>query len=166
RTLIWEALMRRVAERPMTGYGFSAFWGVDSTPAREIRLETQWPVPSAHNGWIDLLVQLGWPGALFVGAVMLVSAILVIVRLNGMGAREGYWSIAYLTVFTALSLSESVLLTHANLPWILMLAIMSRAMTYDPIPVRAPLARPAARAYQNRSRIASDYVNGRRPLRF
>ncbi len=166
RTLIWEALMRRVAERPMTGYGFSAFWGVDSIPAREIRLETQWPVPSAHNGWIDLLVQLGWPGAAFVGAVMLVSAILVIVRLNGMGAREGYWSIAYLTVFTALSLSESVLLTHANLPWILMLAIMSRAMTYDPIPVRAPLARPAARAYQNRSRIASDYVNGRRPLRF
>ncbi|WP_438852064.1 O-antigen ligase family protein [Brevundimonas nasdae] len=166
RTLIWEALMRRVAERPMTGYGFSAFWGVDSIPAREIRLETQWPVPSAHNGWIDLLVQLGWPGAIFVGAVMLVSAILVIVRLNGMGAREGYWSIAYLTVFTALSLSESVLLTHANLPWILMLAIMSRAMTYDPIPVRAPLARPAARAYQNRSRIASDYVNGRRPLRF
>lgn len=166
RTLIWEALMRRVAERPMTGYGFSAFWGVDSIPAREIRLETQWPVPSAHNGWIDLLVQLGWPGAIFVGTVMLVSAILVIVRLNGMGAREGYWSIAYLTVFTALSLSESVLLTHANLPWILMLAIMSRAMTYDPIPVRAPLARPAARAYQNRSRIASDYVNGRRPLRF
>lgn len=166
RTLIWEALMRRVAERPMTGYGFSAFWGVDSIPAREIRLETQWPVPSAHNGWIDLLVQLGWPGAVFVGAVMLVSAILVIVRLNGMGAREGYWSIAYLTVFTALSLSESVLLTHANLPWILMLAIMSRAMTYDPIPVRAPLAPPAARAYQNRSRIASDYVNGRRPLRF
>ncbi|WP_292225322.1 O-antigen ligase family protein [Brevundimonas sp.] len=166
RTLIWEALMRRVAERPMTGYGFSAFWGVDSIPAREIRLETQWPVPSAHNGWIDLLVQLGWPGAIFVGAIMLVSAILVIVRLNGMGAREGYWSIAYLTVFTALSLSESVLLTHANLPWILMLAIMSRAMTYDPIPVRAPLARPAARAYQNRSRIASDYVNGRRPLRF
>ena len=166
RTLIWEALMRRVAERPMTGYGFSAFWGVDSIPAREIRLETQWPVPSAHNGWIDLLVQLGWPGAVLVGAVMLVSAILVIVRLNGMGAREGYWSIAYLTVFTALSLSESVLLTHANLPWILMLAIMSRAMTYDPIPVRVPLARPAARAYQNRSRIASDYVNGRRPLRF
>lgn len=166
RTLIWEALMRRVAERPMTGYGFSAFWGVDSIPAREIRLETQWPVPSAHNGWIDLLVQLGWPGAIFVGTIMLVSAILVIVRLNGMGAREGYWSIAYLTVFTALSLSESVLLTHANLPWILMLAIMSRTMTYDPIPVRAPLARPAARAYQNRSRIASDYVNGRRPLRF
>jgi exopolysaccharide production protein ExoQ len=68
RTLIWEALMRKVAERPWTGYGFSAFWGVDSIPAREIRLETQWPVPSAHNGWIDLLVQLGWARARGSGA--------------------------------------------------------------------------------------------------
>lgn len=170
RTLIWEALMRKVAERPWTGYGFSAFWGVDSIPAREIRIETQWPVPSAHNGWIDLLVQLGWPGAVAVGALMAVSAILIVARLSGLGAREGYWSIAYLAVFTALSLSESVLLTHANLPWVLMLAITARAVTFDPAPVRAParapLARPALRAYQNRLRIASDYVNGRRPLRF
>ena len=97
---------------------------------------------------------------------MAISAIFVVARTNGLGAREGYWSIAYLAVFTALSLSESVLLTHANLPWVLMLAIMARAVTFDPAPVRAPLARPASRAYQTRSRIASDYVNGRRPLRF
>ncbi|WP_395943791.1 O-antigen ligase family protein [Brevundimonas sp.] len=166
RTLIWEALMRKVAERPWTGYGFSAFWGVDSIPAREIRLETQWPVPSAHNGWIDLLVQLGWPGAVAVGLIMAISAVMILVRLNGLGAREGFWSIGYMAVFFALSLSESVLLTHANLPWILMLAILSRAVTFDPVPVRAPLARPASRAYQNRPRIAADYVNGRRPLRF
>jgi O-antigen ligase len=166
RTLIWEALMRKVAERPWTGYGFSAFWGVDSIPAREIRLETQWPVPSAHNGWIDLLVQLGWPGAVAVGTLMAVSAVMILIRMNGLGAREGFWSVGYLAVFFALSLSESVLLTHANLPWVLMLAILARAVTFDPVPVRPPLARPATRAYQNRLRIASDYVNGRRPLRF
>lgn len=165
RTLIWEALMRKVAERPWTGYGFSAFWGVDSIPAREIRLETQWPVPSAHNGWIDLLVQLGWPGAVAVGTIMAISAVMILARLNSMGAREGYWSIGYLSVFIALSLSESVLLNHASLPWTLMLAILARAVTFDPAPVRAPLARPALWAYQNRPRIASDYVNGRRPLR-
>jgi len=170
RTLIWEALMRKVAERPWTGYGFSAFWGVDSIPAREIRIQTQWPVPSAHNGWIDLLVQLGWPGAVAVGALIAIAAIMILARTNGLGAREGYWSIGYLSVFVALSLSESVLLNHASLPWSLMLAILTRAVTFDPAPVRspmrAPLARPAARAYQNRPRIASDYVNGRRSLRF
>ncbi|KAK0332096.1 hypothetical protein LTR94_026270, partial [Friedmanniomyces endolithicus] len=165
RTLIWEALMRKVAERPWTGYGFSAFWGEDSIPAREIRLQTQWPVPSAHNGWIDLLVQLGWPGAVAVGAVMAIAMVMILARINGLGAREGFFSIGYMVVFTALSLSESVLLTHANIPWVLMLAILARALTFDALPVRAPLARRASRAYQSRPRIASDYVNGRRPLR-
>ena len=168
RTLIWGSLMRKVGERPWTGYGFSAFWGEDSIPAREVRLETQWPVPSAHNGWIDLLVQLGWPGAIAVGAVMAIAAVMIVARLNGLGVREGFFSIGYLAAFTALSLSESVLLTHANLPWVLVLAILARAVTFDPLPVRAPLARKATRAYQNQPRIASDYVNGparRRPVR-
>jgi hypothetical protein len=97
---------------------------------------------------------------------MAVSAVMILARLNGMGAREGFWSLGYMTGFFVLSLSESVLLTHANLPWVLMLAILARAVTFDPVPVRPPLARPAQRAYQNRLRIASDYVNGRRPLRF
>ncbi|PSJ19159.1 polymerase, partial [Halomonas sp. ND22Bw] len=69
--------------------------------------------------------------------------------------REGYLSIGYLSVFIALSMSESVLLNHASLPWSLMLAILTRAVTFDPAPLRAPLARPALRAYQNRPRIAS-----------
>src|SRR5690606_21354638 len=67
RTDIWAALMRRVADQPWTGFGYQAFWGRDSIPAEFVRRETQWPVPSAHNGWIDLLVQLGWPGAISVG---------------------------------------------------------------------------------------------------
>ena len=168
RTLIWDSLMRKVAERPWTGYGFSAFWGVDSVPAAFVRQETQWPVPSAHNGWIDLLVQLGWPGAIMAGALIGVAAALVIARLGGMGAREGYWSLAYMAVFLLLSLSESVLLNHAGLPWTLMLAIVARAVCFETAPVRAPLARKPARAYQNRPRIAPDYVNGparRRPVR-
>lgn len=61
RTDIWEALFRKVDERPWTGYGYNAFWGRDSEPAAWIRHQTGWSVPSAHNGWIDLLIQLGWP---------------------------------------------------------------------------------------------------------
>jgi exopolysaccharide production protein ExoQ len=89
-------------------------------------------------------------------------------RLDGMGAREGYWSGAYLAVFLLLSLSESVLLNHASLPWTLMLAILSRAVIFDAPQKSAALARAPSEAYGNRLRIASDYVNGparRRPVR-
>ncbi len=161
RTDIWESLMRRVAERPWTGFGYSAFWGLESTPAAYVRLETGWLVPSAHNGWIDLLVQLGWPGAVVVALVMASASILSLLRLGGLGRREGYWSLGYLAVFTLLSLSESVLLSPQSLPWTLCMAILARAVAPDPLAARAARLAPEPRApYQSRSRIASDYAHG------
>jgi exopolysaccharide production protein ExoQ len=161
RTDIWEALMREVAERPWTGFGYQAFWGKDSVPAAFIRAETQWPVPSAHNGWIDLLIQLGWPGAITVGLTVAVATIVTVFRIPGSGAREGYWAVGYLLVFLLLSLSESVLLSHANLPWTLLLAILARALAFEADPVRAPLATPRRRAYQTTPRIAAHSAHAR-----
>lgn len=160
RTDIWESLMRRVAERPWTGFGYSAFWGKESVPAHYVRLETGWLVPSAHNGWIDLLVQVGWPGTVLVGAVMALALVALVARLGGQGAREGGFSLAYLMVFAVLSASESVLLSHANLPWALFLALMTRSLTPDPMPQRhtatVPLARGRRGAYLTSPRIVPD----------
>lgn len=161
RTDIWEALMREVAERPWTGFGYQAFWGRESVPAAFIRAETQWPVPSAHNGWIDLLIQLGWPGAVTVGLTVAVATVVTLFRIPGSGAREGYWAVAYLMVFLLLTLSESVLLSHANLPWTLLLAILARALAFEADPVRAPLATPRRRAYQTTPRIAAHSAHAR-----
>ena len=161
RTDIWAALMRRVADHPWTGFGYQAFWGRDSIPAEFVRRETQWPVPSAHNGWIDLLVQLGWPGAISVGLTVFLAFATTLFRIPVAGAREGYFGIAYFAVFLLLSLSESVLLTNANLPWTLLLAILARGLTPDPEP-RATLAPERGRAYLTRPRIASQYVHGSR----
>ena len=140
RTDIWDSLMRRVEERPWTGYGYNAFWGRESVPAAFVREETGWRVPSAHNGWIDLLVQLGWPGAIGVGVLMAGTALITVFRLGAAGGREGYWSLAYLGAFFVLSLSESVLLSRANLPWALFLAILARAVSPEPRPARVALA--------------------------
>ncbi len=161
RTDIWVALMREVAERPMTGFGYSAFWGKDSVPAAFIRAETQWPVPSAHNGWIDLLIQLGWPGVVLTGATVALATVVTVFRIPGAGAREGYWAVGYLAVFLLLSLSESVLLSHANLPWTLLLAILARALATTPEPARAPLAAVRRGAYQTAPRIAAHSIHAR-----
>lgn len=126
RTDIWEALMRQVDARPMTGYGYAAFWGLDSVPARFIRHETGWLVPSAHNGWLEVLVQIGWPGTIAVGIAVVLAGLATMARLPGSGAREGFWGAAYLAVFFLLSLSESVLMLHHNLSWVLFIAILAR----------------------------------------
>lgn len=166
RTDIWVSLMHKVSLHPWTGYGYQAFWGKDSVPAMYVREETGWPVPSAHNGWIDLLVQLGWPGAIFVGLIVLIGFVGSIFRIATDGPREGWWALGYFLAFLLLSFSESVLLSHANLPWVLMLAIVARATSFASASVRAPLARPVRGAYQTPPRIAAHSVHARlrRPI--
>ena len=162
RTDIWDALMRKVADRPWTGYGYGAFWGRigESVPADWVRKETGWLVPSAHNGWIDLLVQLGWPGAILVGGLMAVTALIAILRAAGSGAREGWWALGFLAAFFVLSLSESILMAHQGLPWVLFLAALTRAVLPSPAPAPAPLVEKRRRAYQTAPRIVSQYPHG------
>src|SRR5690606_18147097 len=162
RTDIWEALMRKVADRPWTGYGYGAFWGREgeSAPADWVRQETQWPVPNAHNGWIDLLVQLGWPGAFLVGTLMAVTAGVTVLRSTGQGAREGWWALGFLAAFFVLSLSESILLAHQGLPWVLFMAVMTRSILPSPAASAVPLVEKRRRAYQTGPRIAAQYGYG------
>ncbi len=134
RTEIWEAVLKASSERPLLGYGYNAFWGRDSVPANWIRYSTQWEVPSAHHGWLDALLELGWIGVLGCGALVGLALVIHLFRINGYGRYEGWWSLSYLTVFILLSLSESVVMTAQNLPWVLCLAILARAFDTTPRP--------------------------------
>jgi len=162
RTDIWDSLMRKVADRPWTGYGYGAFWGRigESVPADWVRKETGWLVPSAHNGWIDLLVQLGWPGAVLVGALMAATMVIAVLRSFRAGLQEGWWSLGFVAAFLVLSLSESILMAHQGLPWVLFLAAMTRAALPSSAQARATLVEKPRRAYQTGPRIVSQYSHG------
>lgn len=140
RTGIWEAVMRQVDERPLLGHGYSAFWGAHSVPAAWVRREADWLVPSAHNGWLEILAELGWVGLVSVAVVIVLAVIGTTLRLPGAGRAEGYWAAGYLVAFLVLSFSESVLLRHQSLPWVLFLVCFTRVFAPATVPV--PITRP------------------------
>ena len=80
RTYIWKAVLESIAERPWIGYGYSAFWGGIGSPATAVwaktgRLLDGLHVSHAHNGLLDLVLQVGIVGA--AAYLVLVGATLV-----------------------------------------------------------------------------------------
>ncbi len=62
RAFIWPEVLRFVEQRSILGYGYESFW----TPARieVISSELGWGLREAHNGYLEMLLWLGWTGLL------------------------------------------------------------------------------------------------------
>lgn len=54
RTEVWSDVIPDVHEQPLLGHGFGSFW----TDARRERYD----IPTAHNGYLDILLELGGVG--------------------------------------------------------------------------------------------------------
>lgn len=124
RTEIWASLGRLSDKRPWLGYGYKAFWTLDSVPAAVVRAETQWEVPSAHNGWLDLLIQLGWVGVVLFGAVLIACYFCALFRYDRV--KDGFFSVLMLLLFSFLIMSESFILSQNSLIWALFVCAMAR----------------------------------------
>jgi len=65
RTDIWQFALDRVAQRPITGYGFAAFWGtkqvVYGMSGTSIWANT---AAHAHNAYLNLALTVGIPGSI------------------------------------------------------------------------------------------------------
>lgn len=126
RTDIWAAVMRQVEHRPLTGYGFGAVWTEPWGPAWFIRHEVKWEAPTAHNGWLDVLLQLGAVGLGLCAVHFAVSAATAALRL--FRGPESAWTIPFLAVFGLLSVSESTLLQYNGLPWVMYLMLTAKLL--------------------------------------
>ena len=75
RTVIWGFVARSIAKRPLLGYGFYSFWlGMKGESARLI-VGTNWTFGYAHNGVLEIWLQLG-----LVGVVMFFITLLQATR--------------------------------------------------------------------------------------
>ena len=62
RSLIWERLVPLALNRPIIGHGYGGFW------TTEMRLLTD---AHAHNGYLDVILNIGFIGLMFVSAFLL-----------------------------------------------------------------------------------------------
>jgi O-antigen ligase len=67
RTDIWQFALERVAERPITGYGYAAFWGTKEV-VYGLAGTSVWAnaAAHAHNDYLNLALTVGIPGSALV----------------------------------------------------------------------------------------------------
>jgi len=65
RTGIWAGLLPVIERQPILGYGFGSFWTTKRTQIHEIT--------EAHNGYIDVLLEIGYVGLFLLTMFLLTS---------------------------------------------------------------------------------------------
>ncbi|NUR12108.1 MAG: O-antigen ligase family protein [Bradyrhizobium sp.] len=119
RSDIWEFALAAVAEKPLIGHGYAAFW--DDVTARQTAQGAEWATSAAHshNSYLDLAVTIGLPG------LMLVILVFVLAPLGNFQSaqahsRSGALAKLFLTVWLFglyYGTTETFLLERQNPIW-------------------------------------------------
>jgi exopolysaccharide production protein ExoQ len=87
RTELWAFVEFYIAQRPMLGWGLLAFWSAANPIAGQISASLGWTVPQAHNGLLEMLLEVGVVGTVFF-SVLLVRNIMLALRCLRTTMRE------------------------------------------------------------------------------
>jgi exopolysaccharide production protein ExoQ len=110
RTDLWPFVIDRIAERPMLGWGYLAFWSPSNPSAGKISEAVGWYVPEAHNGILEFLVQIGVIGTALFGFLFARNMVLAVRCIHGHAKASGITLLALLTALAVIGVSEAVLL--------------------------------------------------------
>jgi O-antigen ligase len=133
RTDIWAVMLELILKRPLFGYGYNGFWlGWDSEVSAYVWRTLAWECPYAHNGFMDLLAELGLSGLVLFLLSFMFTCRKAIKLLRRTTTIEELWPLLYLTYFIMYNITESTLLSSNSIYWIIYATVVfSTAIEYD-----------------------------------
>ena len=131
RTAIWAAINRAAGGPTLLGYGYSAFWLPTSRVTQLIWAEMYWPVPSAHSGYLDTVLELGTVGLGLIIALGLLTSLLAAWAIAAGYWAEGIWALTLLVVLGLFNVDESSLPRPDihQLQWVLAFLALPQVLT-------------------------------------
>jgi exopolysaccharide production protein ExoQ len=123
RTEIWADVIP-LASNPLVGAGFESFWLNPSVHARLAELIPGLPLNEAHNGYIEVYLELGWVGLCLI-AFILVAGYRLSVAAFRHNPRCGGLLIAYIAAATFYNLTEAGFRMMDPMWIFLLLAVMA-----------------------------------------
>jgi exopolysaccharide production protein ExoQ len=109
RLPLWELSFQAAEDRPWFGYGYYAFWNENARWAEYIWQVIGWPAPSAHNGYLEVVLEIGLVGLAFYAWIWLRVTALAIAALLRSQLPVASWILCYMVIICVLNLDEGTL---------------------------------------------------------
>ncbi len=136
RTEIWGALITKIEERPLLGYGYLGFWrGIygESAYIGKVFGSTYLP-PHSHNGFFELTLAFGLLGLGVFALSFLINARFALLLPVIMPSTVALWPLTYLFFLALYNQTESTLVAHNSIFWTLYVALtFSKAIALEPV---------------------------------
>ena len=147
RRYIWDIIAEHAQQNPVLGTGYGAYWSgpTPDSPSYEFVMRMgQFYPGSAHNGYLEIINDLGWVGlACLVG--YLLTYLVQALRLYGNENSQGALLLALLMQQVIANLSESHWLNVLSVSFVIMtLATASAARLLLELRLRTRYGRPLA----------------------
>lgn len=127
RATVWKLVMVAISRRPLLGYGFDVFWQGLKGPSLEVIAGSGWVVPSAHNGFLQAVLDIGYLGLILVVVNIFVATKRAVAYCHRTPGREGLWPMAFLLFYLLHAIAEATLLTRGG-PGILLFVTLFTAL--------------------------------------
>lgn len=137
RIPLWNLLIPQIAEQPWLGYGFAAYWNPQMLASME--QSAGFPVVSAHNGFLDVLLGAGAVGLAVTLAFWVCAAVVAVGRARR-GDPVGWLVSLFITFYVLHNLTVSVFTEFLEVPLIVILAMLG-LMASKKSPTKPPVAR-------------------------
>jgi exopolysaccharide production protein ExoQ len=129
RTDLWPAVLEMIAKRPWLGYGYDAFWmGWEGESAQVwiilAAFGRNFFPTHAHNGVLELWLDLGLLGVLVFALVLLLTFGRAIRLMRSTKAMDGVWPLAYLTFMLLVGITYPIGLQRNSIWLVLYVTIV------------------------------------------
>jgi exopolysaccharide production protein ExoQ len=123
RADMWPYMIDLILKQPWLGYGYSAVWIDWDSPGAYVWRAAKWVTPNAHNGFLDLCLELGLLGAVVFAIDFCKALFKGITRLQLSNSTVEFWPLLYLTYMVVANLGESSLLNRNDISWLIYVAV-------------------------------------------
>lgn len=147
RTAYWEQAWSSIAQRPVLGHGYGAFWRGPEGPSADFIVVFGEDSPAhAHNGLLDLWLVLGVVGVLLFVCLLVLNLFRALARLGRERSPEGVFPFVFVLFLAGFNATESDIMTYNTLLWMVYAAITVQlaSAVFPSVAPRSAVAVPAS----------------------